>query len=213
MRWVTWEHVGIDRIACAWLISRFIDPEAEFLFVPSGTVSLPDTAEPFDIPGVRLSHRREHSTFHAFLDEYGSAVVGGLCDAAESGVFRRALGTADLEARGFFVCDADLEDELIRALGTARVEQIIAAEGELASLRTMQRQPAQRDRTLAQHLHRFMGVRSARKYRYARLLVEALEPDDVPRPLVEVLAHVLSVQPPTRRRAGRREGATGRRDA
>ena len=82
----------------------------------------------------------------------------------------------DLEARGFFVCDADLEDELIRALGTARVEQIIAAEGELASLRTLQKQPAQRDRTLEQHLHRFMGVRSTRKYRYARLLVEALNP-------------------------------------
>ena len=96
-------------------------------------------------------------------------------------------GRTDLESSGFFVCDVDLEDELIRALGTARVEQIIAAEGELASLRTLQKQPAQRDRTLEQHLHRFMGVRSTRKHRYARLLVAALEPDEVPRPLMRVL--------------------------
>ena len=69
------------------------------------------------------------------------AVAGGLCDAAEADVYRRALATTDLEARGYFVCDADLEDELIRALGTERVEQVIAAEGELASLAAPSRRP------------------------------------------------------------------------
>src|SRR6185436_10465218 len=66
MRWVTWEQVGVDRMACAWLIRRFIDPEAEFLFVPVGQAP-PEGAEPFDIPGVRLSHRRGHCTFYTML--------------------------------------------------------------------------------------------------------------------------------------------------
>jgi hypothetical protein len=57
-------------MACAWLIRRCIDPEAEFAFVPVGEKPLPTGAEPFDIPGVRLSHRRGHSTFHTLLREY-----------------------------------------------------------------------------------------------------------------------------------------------
>jgi hypothetical protein len=70
MKWVTWADVGIDRMGCAWLIRRFIDPEAEFVFVPYGQAALPDGPEPFDIPGVRLSHRRGHSSFRTILDEY-----------------------------------------------------------------------------------------------------------------------------------------------
>lgn len=70
MRWVTWEHVGVDRMACAWLIRRYIDPAAEFLFVPTGEQTLPAGAEPFDMPGVRLTHRRGHSTFHTIVREY-----------------------------------------------------------------------------------------------------------------------------------------------
>jgi len=70
MKWVTWEHVGVDRMACAWLIRRFIDPDAAFVFVPVGYTSLPSEAEPFDIPGVRLSHHRGHCTFHTMLRVY-----------------------------------------------------------------------------------------------------------------------------------------------
>lgn len=70
MKWVTWEDVGVDRMACAWLIQRFLDPAAHFLFVPTGRTELPEDAEPFDIPGVRLSHRRGHCSFHTFLREY-----------------------------------------------------------------------------------------------------------------------------------------------
>jgi hypothetical protein len=70
MRWVTWEQVAVDRMACAWLIRRFIDADAEFLFVPPGSQPLPAGAEPFDIPGVRLSHHRGHCTFHTMLREY-----------------------------------------------------------------------------------------------------------------------------------------------
>jgi hypothetical protein len=70
MKWVTWENIGVDRMACAWLILRWIDPNAEFLFIPMGEKSSFGDAEPFDIPGVRLSHWGGHSTFHTFLMEY-----------------------------------------------------------------------------------------------------------------------------------------------
>ena len=70
MKWVTWEHVAVDRMACAWLIRRWVDPQAEFLFIPEGQQLLPDGAEPFDIPGVRLSHRGGHATFHTMLREF-----------------------------------------------------------------------------------------------------------------------------------------------
>ena len=70
MKWVTWENIGVDRMASAWLIKRFIDPQAEFLFVPAGVKPLPEGAEPFDIPGARFSHHRGHCTFHALLKEH-----------------------------------------------------------------------------------------------------------------------------------------------
>lgn len=69
MKWVTWENVGIDRMACAWLIRRRLDPEAEFIFVSPGK-PLPKGAEPFDIPGARLSHHRGHCSFFTILREY-----------------------------------------------------------------------------------------------------------------------------------------------
>jgi hypothetical protein len=70
MKWVTREMVGVDRMGCAWLIRKFLDTSPEFVFVPEGAQSLPDQAEPFDIPGARLSHRQGHSSFHTMLREY-----------------------------------------------------------------------------------------------------------------------------------------------
>jgi hypothetical protein len=70
MKWVTWKNVGVDRMACAWLIRRFIDPKAEFLFIAEGESRIPKGAEPFDLPGVRLSHHQGHCSFHAFLKQY-----------------------------------------------------------------------------------------------------------------------------------------------
>jgi hypothetical protein len=70
MQWVTWEGVGIDRMGCAWLIRKSIDPDAEFLFIPYGSSDLPPDAEPFDIPGARLSHHGGHCSFHALLAAY-----------------------------------------------------------------------------------------------------------------------------------------------
>lgn len=71
MKWCTWQGVGVDRIGCAWLVRRFIDPDARFTFFPEGQAPPRAAGEPFDVPGVRLSHHRGHCSFHTFLDEYG----------------------------------------------------------------------------------------------------------------------------------------------
>jgi hypothetical protein len=134
-----------------------------------------------------------------FLAQYANATLAGLCDEAEETVFRSGLeragfgshlSRADMERLGFYVCVIDLEDELIRALGPARVEDVLAAQGDLSSFRTFQKQPAWRGRSIESQLRRFMGSADRRKLRYARLLVEALDPDEVPPPLDGVLAHV-----------------------
>src|SRR5215467_10390675 len=69
MRWVTWEHIGVDRMACIWLIRRWIDPNAEFTFIPYGSKPSAKDGEPFDIPGVRYSHHTGHCTFFALRQE------------------------------------------------------------------------------------------------------------------------------------------------
>jgi hypothetical protein len=70
MKWLTWENVGVDRMACAWTIRKWIDVNATFEFIPEGS-SIPDgEAEAFDIPGARLSHHHERSSLHTILLEY-----------------------------------------------------------------------------------------------------------------------------------------------
>ena len=73
MKWVTREHARVDRIACAWLITRFIDPKPEFLFVPTKevlAVAERQHAIPYDIPDVELGHRGPLCSFDAFIDRY-----------------------------------------------------------------------------------------------------------------------------------------------
>jgi hypothetical protein len=70
MNWVTWTNVGVDRMGCAWLIRKYLDPVAAFLFIPEGNTHAPEGAEPFDIPGVRLSHHAGHCSFHAIVREH-----------------------------------------------------------------------------------------------------------------------------------------------
>ena len=70
MKWVTWQNVAVDRMACTWLIRSRIDPAAEFVFIPAGSKPLPEGTEPFDIPGVRYSHHRGHCTFFTLLKEF-----------------------------------------------------------------------------------------------------------------------------------------------
>jgi hypothetical protein len=134
-----------------------------------------------------------------YLTQLGDARVAGLCDAGEERDFRRALERAglgseleraDMEALGFYVCEPDLEGELIRAHGGEGVVDILDANGDLKPFLTFQKQPEWRARPLEDQLRRFMGSGGRRKIRYARHLVEALRPEQVPRPLDRVLAHV-----------------------
>jgi len=138
-----------------------------------------------------------------FLNRFGpqglDVRVAGLYDAAEEREFRRGLdraglgsdlSRAEMEALGFYVCVADLEDELIRALGADAVVQVVEAHGDLGPFRTLQKQAAWQGRPTEEQLRRFMGSGGRRKIRYARYLVEALEPSQVPRPLDLVLAQV-----------------------
>ncbi|MEH0937605.1 TOPRIM nucleotidyl transferase/hydrolase domain-containing protein [Micromonospora psammae] len=126
--------------------------------------------------------------------------LAGLCDVREEEVFRRGLdmnhlGTprtrSDMERLGFYVCVNDLEDELIRALGTARVEALFDSQGDLRSFRSFQSQPAWRGQEPEAQLWRFLRSSSRRNLRYARLLVEAaVGRDTLPRPLDALLATV-----------------------
>ncbi|MFF4185188.1 TOPRIM nucleotidyl transferase/hydrolase domain-containing protein [Streptomyces sp. NPDC001691] len=116
--------------------------------------------------------------------------LAGLCDEGEQRFYDRGLSQAQAPHRSFFVCVADLEDELIRALGAARVEEIVQAEGELRAWRTFMCQPAQHGRPREQQLRRFLGTKKGRKIRYGHLLVEALERDQTPAPLEALLAAI-----------------------
>ena len=111
----------------------------------------------------------------------GERVVG-LCDAGEERWFRRVLGDAA------FVCTADLEDELIRALGPAGVEEVAAVQGDLETFRNFQQQPAWRGRPVDAQLRRWLQASDGRNKRYPPLLVAALQLNEIPAPLAGVLA-------------------------
>jgi hypothetical protein len=111
MRWITRENIKVDRVACPWLIKRFVDPEAEFLFVPESELlarAEREGATPFDatrFPSIRLNHRGERCTFEAILEDYSltdpalqrlgvivrAADVKGQEHAAPEGVGLRAI--------------------------------------------------------------------------------------------------------------------------
>lgn len=122
--------------------------------------------------------------------------IAGLYDEPEAGAVRRGLMASgisvgeDLTVHGFHVCRSDLEDELLRALGVDAVLRILEQDGEAGRFRTFQRQPAQRGRPIEAHLHRFLGIKSGRKIRYGRLLVEGLDLECVPAPLDAILTEV-----------------------
>jgi hypothetical protein len=156
-----------------------------------------------DAEGVAIVPIGGAGNIRRFLDRFGpqglDVRLAGLCDAGEEGDFERGLERAglgsnltrgDMERLGFYVCVEDLEDELIRSLGAAAVEQVLEAQGDLDSFRTFQKQPAWRGRSIEEQLRRFFGTQGGRKIQSAALLVAALDLDNVPRPLDRVLAHV-----------------------
>ena len=128
----------------------------------------------------------------------GEVEVLGLCDAPEVRFVEQALrrigrvvrNSSDLAAHGFFVCRADLEDELIRALGDERTVRVIERLGLRHKLDTLRQQPAWQDRPLADQLHRFCGVASGRKELLAAALSAALDPAQVPDPLLQLVERI-----------------------
>ena len=198
------------------MLSRFASPQTASAFSARTVVLVEGVSDQLalealaerrglnlDAEGVSIVPMGGATNIGSFLDRFGpqglDVRLAGLCDTAEESDFRRGLERAglgsnltraEMESLGFYVCGADLEDELIRSLGAAAVEQVVDAQGDLGSFRTLQKQPAWRGRTVEEQLRRFMGSGGSRKIRYARLLVEALDLTRVPQPLDGVLAHI-----------------------
>jgi hypothetical protein len=115
------------------------------------------------------------------VEQHEGKRIVGLCDAGEARWFRRVLGES------FFVCVEDLEDELVRALGVSAVEEILEEYGELKTFRNFQNQPAWRGRPGEAQLRRWLQAADRRRSRYLPVLVAALDPNRIPRPLAGVL--------------------------
>src|SRR5436190_8041121 len=135
-----------------------------------------------DLDGVEIVPIGGAQAVRRAAAEYEGENVVGMCDAGEERFFRRVLGDAT------FVCVKDIEDELIRAVGVPRVEELLEAQGELATFRHFQNQPAWRGRSGADGLPRWLQSADRRRYRYLPWLVEMLEPHEIPAPLAGVLA-------------------------
>jgi len=148
-----------------------------------------------DLHRIRILSAGGVTNFAKVLAEFvrtdPSAGFCGLYDVADEWHVRRALASAgrpiaaheSLESVGFFACVADIEDELIRALGTEAVERVLEAQAELSSFRRFQAMPPYRRVPVHDQLHRFLGTRATRKIRCAQRLVEVLDLARLPRPL------------------------------
>jgi hypothetical protein len=124
MKWITRERARVDRIACPWLITRFIDPKPEFLFVPAREVlaaATRDNAIPYDIPDVERGHRGALCSFDAFIDRYElvdpplaalAAIVRG-ADTDDRGLTRESAGLY-AAATGFQAISRDDFDNMAR---------------------------------------------------------------------------------------------------
>ena len=118
MKWVTRKNASVDRIACPWLIKRFIDPEAEFLYVPAAevmAVAEREGAIPYDVAGVELGHVDGRCSFESILIKYGlqdpaldrlAMIVHGADVTAEIGITPEAAGLKAI-AHGFAMVHGD----------------------------------------------------------------------------------------------------------
>lgn len=128
MKWITRSNIKVDRVACPWLIRRFIDPQAEFLFVPEDQLldnARKKEAIPFDakrIPEVKLNHRGERCTFEAILEDYKltdpalhrlALIVRGADVKGQEHVSPESLGLRAI-AHGFALTGVSDEERLAR---------------------------------------------------------------------------------------------------
>lgn len=151
-----------------------------------------------DTEGITIIATTGATNFSRFVELLGPAghnvPIAVLCDEREVGETRAALIAAGvrasepsgLEASGCFVCIRDLEDELIRALGAKAMLELMEEHGDLRRFRSFQNQPAQRHKTIEAQIWRWLGNH---KIRYARLMVDTIELDLVPLPLLRALDH------------------------
>jgi hypothetical protein len=109
MRWVTRAECHVDRTACAWLIRRYVDPHAEFVFVTDAS-ALPADATPFDIPGHPLSHHDGLCTFEVLLLDHGLTDPGLM-------LLGRIVHEADIEDERFDAPEAAGLDAIVRGMG------------------------------------------------------------------------------------------------
>jgi hypothetical protein len=155
-----------------------------------------------DAEGVSIEAMGGYGNLGHFLERYGPSGLGvrlaGLYDGPEERHFKRGLARAgfgssltraDLEGFGFYACDANLEEELTRALGPDGMEGLFESQGELTAFRTYRKQPAHRHERIEAQLSGFLWNR---KLEYGALIVNALDLDRIPRPLAGVLAHALA---------------------
>ncbi len=136
MKWVTRKNANVDRIACPWLIKRFIDPEAEFLFVPAQDVLAVAEAEgalPYDVGGVELGHVDGRCSFESILLKYGlddpalgrlALIVHGADVAADIGITPEAAGLKAI-AQGFLTLHGEDDHQKI-ALETPMYDALYA---------------------------------------------------------------------------------------
>jgi hypothetical protein len=158
VRWVTRRNAHIDRTGCPWLIRRFIDPDAEFVFVPADTDPASVDGTPFDMRGVRLGHRDGRCTFETFLAEYNLGHDAALvemgrilreADVPHSRTRRREAAGVDALITGFQMTTPDDQTKLhltaplydaLYAYCRRKVEQQPARDGRLRpTLRYRQR--------------------------------------------------------------------------
>ena len=157
-----------------------------------------------DAEGVLIVAMGGYGNLGRFLQHYGPAGLdvrlAGLYDAPEERHFSLGLARAgfgenlsrdDLEKLGFYACDANLEEELTRAMGPAAMEELLEARGELRAFRTYQKQPAHRQEAIDAQLSGFLWNR---KLEYGALIVSALGLARIPRPLIQVLAHAFPAE-------------------
>ncbi len=125
MKWVTRKNANVDRIACPWLIRRFVDPQAEFLFVPTEevlAVADRESAVPYDVPGVELGHNDGRCSFESIILKYRltdpalkrlAKIVHGADVAADIGIVPEAAGLKAI-AHGFALVHGENDHEKIR---------------------------------------------------------------------------------------------------
>ena len=113
MRWATRKGCHVDRAACAWLIRRFVDPDAEFVFV-TDPEEVPPDATPFDMRGVELGHRNGGCSFESFLDKY-------------------ALDDPPLRRLAEIVHDADLDDDRFEAPEARGLDAVVRGLSQIRS--------------------------------------------------------------------------------